>query len=139
MKSSNQNGLKYFHQEKKQVILNNMSKIKITKEFVLLLIIAGLLIINLFRINVIDTDVKKYEDRIKSLQTNIDSISKINSEINNKIITLNGDISTITNKIEKVDKTINIIKRNTDEKVSNVDNFSFNELELFFTKRYGKK
>jgi len=116
-----------------------MSKIKITKEFVLLLIIAGLLIINLFRINIIDTDVKKYEDRIKSLQTNIDSISKINSEINNKIITLNGDISTITNKIEKVDKTINIIKRNTDEKVSNVDNFSFNELELFFTKRYGKK
>jgi peptidoglycan hydrolase CwlO-like protein len=112
---------------------------KITKEFVLLSVIAILLIINLISVNTIKTDVKKYEDKIKSLQTNVDSISKINTEINNKIITLNGDISNITNKIEKVDKTINIIKRNTDEKIRNVDNFGVNDLELFFTNRYGKK
>lgn len=112
---------------------------KITKEFVLLSVIAILLIINLISVNTIKTDVKKYEDKIKSLQTNVDSISKINTEINNKIITLNGNISNITNKIEKVDKTINIIKRNTDEKIRNVDNFGVNDLELFFTNRYGKK
>ena len=112
---------------------------KITKEFVLLSVISILLIINLISVNTIKTDVKKYEDKIKSLQTNVDSISKINTEINNKIITLNGDISNITNKIEKVDKTINIIKRNTDEKIRNVDNFGVNDLELFFTNRYGKK
>lgn len=117
-------------------MLNNM---KITKEFVLLLVVAGLLIINLISVNDIKTDVKKYEDKIKLLQTNIDSITQINDEINDKIITLNGDITNITNKIEKVDKKINIIKRNTDEKIRNVDNLNIIELELFFTNRYGKK
>lgn len=117
-------------------MLNNM---KITKEFVLLLVVAGLLIINLISVNDIKTDVKKYEDKIKLLQTNIDSITQINNEINDKIITLNGDITNITNKIEKVDKKINIIKRNTDEKIRNVDNLNIIELELFFTNRYGKK
>jgi chromosome segregation ATPase len=112
---------------------------KITKEFVLLIIVAGLLIINLISVNDIKTDVKKYEDKIKLLQTNIDSITQINNEINDKIITLNGDITNITNKIEKVDKKINIIKRNTDEKIRNVDNLNIIELELFFTNRYGKK
>jgi hypothetical protein len=112
---------------------------KITKEFVLLIIVTGLLIINLISVNDIKTDVKKYEDKIKLLQTNIDSITQINDEINDKIITLNGDITNITNKIEKVDKKINIIKRNTDEKIRNVDNLNIIELELFFTNRYGKK
>lgn len=112
---------------------------KITKELILLLIIAGLLIFNMFTINTVKTDVKKYEDKINSLQVNVDSFAKSNSEINNKITNLNGDVVNITNKIEKVDKTINIIKKNTDEKINRVDSFSINELELFFANRYGKK
>ena len=59
-----------------------LSNIKISKEFILLLIIAILLIVNLFNLNTIKTDVKKYEDKINSLQTNIDSINLLNLEIN---------------------------------------------------------
>jgi chromosome segregation ATPase len=116
-----------------------MNNLKITKEFVLLLIVVILLIINLFNLNTINTDVKQYDDKIKSLQTNIDSISLLNLEINDKIFKLNGEVSNITNKIENVDKAIKIIKRNTDEKIQNVDNFGVNELELFFSNRYNKK
>jgi chromosome segregation ATPase len=116
-----------------------LSNIKISKEFILLLIIAILLIVNLFNLNTIKTDVKKYEDKMNSLQTNIDSINLLNLEINNNISKLNGDVTNITTKIENVDKTIKIIKRNTDEKIRDVDNFGVNELELFFSNRYGKK
>jgi peptidoglycan hydrolase CwlO-like protein len=112
---------------------------KITKELILLLIIAGLLIFNMFTMNTVKTDVKKYEDKIISLQVSVDSFAKNNSEINDKITNLNGNVVNITNKIEKVDKTINIIKKNTDEKINRVDSFSINELELFFANRYGKK
>jgi peptidoglycan hydrolase CwlO-like protein len=112
---------------------------KITKELILLLIIAGLLIFNMFTMNTVKTDVKKYEDKITSLQVSVDSFAKNNSEINDKITNLNGNVVNITNKIEKVDKTINIIKKNTDEKINRVDSFSINELELFFANRYGKK
>jgi peptidoglycan hydrolase CwlO-like protein len=112
---------------------------KITKELILLLIIAGLLIFNMFTMNTVKTDVKKYEDKITSLQVSVDSFVKNNSEINDKITNLNGNVVNITNKIEKVDKTINIIKKNTDEKINRVDSFSINELELFFANRYGKE
>jgi peptidoglycan hydrolase CwlO-like protein len=112
---------------------------KITKELILLLIIAGLLIFNMFTMNTVKTDVKKYEDKITSLQVSVDSFAKNNSEINDKITNLNGNVVNITNKIEKVDKTINIIKKNTDEKINRVDSFSINELELFFANRYGKE
>jgi hypothetical protein len=40
---------------------------KITKELILLLIIAGLLIFNMFTMNTVKTDVKKYEDKITLL------------------------------------------------------------------------
>lgn len=112
---------------------------KITKEFILLLIVGILMIINIINVNDVTADVKKYEDKINSLQTNIDSITKLNTEINNKILKLNGDITSITIKVDGVDKKINIIKKNTDEKIRNVDNLNINELQLFFTNRYGKK
>jgi peptidoglycan hydrolase CwlO-like protein len=112
---------------------------KITKEFILLLIVGILMIINIINVNDVTADVKKYEDKINSLQTNIDSITKLNTEINNKILKLNGDITSITIKVDGVDKKINIIKKNTDEKIRNVDNLNINELQLFFTNRYAKK
>lgn len=116
-----------------------MNKLKITKEFVLLVVIATLLIINLLNLNTIKTDVERYENNIKNLQVNIDSIVRVNKDNNNKIILLDSDVKNITNKIEEVNKTINIVKRNTDEKIRNVNNFGVNDLELFFTNRYGKK
>lgn len=116
-----------------------MKGLNITKEFVLLLIVAVLLIVNLVNMNNIKTDVKFYEDRIKSLQLNVDSLTKINGNIDDRISNVNSEINSINTKIEKIDKNIKIIKNNTDEKVDNVDNFGINELELFFSTRYGKK
>ena len=116
-----------------------MKNTTITKEFILLLIVSVLLIVNLLNINNIKTDVKSYEQRIKNLQVNVDSLTKINGDIDNKISDVNLEISVINDKIQKVDKNITIIKKNTDEKVGNVDDFGINELELFFSNRYGKK
>jgi peptidoglycan hydrolase CwlO-like protein len=112
---------------------------KINKEFVLLVIVAILLIVNLYSIKTIETDVKKYQDKINNLQINVDSIYVINRSINDKITALNSDVVIINNKIENVDKKINVIKKNTDEKIRGVDNFGINELELFFSNRYNKK
>lgn len=116
-----------------------MKNTTISKEFILLLIVAVLLIVNLINMNYIKTDVKSYEQKIKNLQVNIDSLSKINSGIDNKISEVNSEINNINNRIEKVDKNIIIIKKNTDEKVDDVDNFGLNQLEMFFSNRYGKK
>jgi peptidoglycan hydrolase CwlO-like protein len=135
MKNLNLNGPKSLVQEKKQVILIDM---KITKEFILLVVIACLMVYGIITINNIKTDVNHYEHKMDSIQTNIDSINTLNSVINNNIERLNGDISNITIEIENVDKKINIIRQNTDEKINSVDTFGVNQLELFFTNRYGK-
>ena len=73
------------------------------------------------------------------MQVEIESLNKLKSDIDKKIENVNNEVNYITNKIEKVDKTIKIVKENIDEKVSDVDNFGFNQLELFFANRYGKK
>ncbi len=111
---------------------------KITKEFILLLIVTILLIVNLFNLNSVNTNVKNYESKIKKVQIEIDSLDKINTRIYKKIDSVNAEVNYITNKIEKVDKTITIVKNNTNEKINNVNNFGLNELELFFANRYGK-
>jgi cell division protein FtsB len=111
---------------------------KISKEFILLLVLSVLIIFNLFNTNNIKADITKYDDKINKIQTNIDSISLINFVIKTEIDNLNKGVDSIAIEIVKVDKKINIIRKNTDEKINSVDTFGINQLELFFTNRYGK-
>ena len=85
---------------------------------ILLVIIACLVGWNIFTTNTIKTDVKGYE------------------QINTKIGEVKENVTTISNEIHHIDKNITVIKKQTDEKVNNVDNIPDSELELFFTNKY---
>jgi septal ring factor EnvC (AmiA/AmiB activator) len=103
---------------------------------ILLVIIAGLVGWNIFTTNTIKTDVKGYEKKIESIKTKIDSSQAINKQIDTKIGEVKENVTTITNEIHHIDKNITVIKKQTDEKVNNVDNIPDSELELFFTNKY---
>ena len=103
---------------------------------ILLVIIAGLVGWNIFTTNTIKTDVKGYEKKIESIQTKIDSSQIVNKQIDTKIGEVKENVTTITNEIHHIDKNITVIKKQTDEKVNNVDNIPDSELELFFTNKY---
>jgi peptidoglycan hydrolase CwlO-like protein len=103
---------------------------------ILLVIIAGLIGWNIFMTNTIKTDVKGYEKKIDLIQTKVDSAKVINKQIDDKVGEVKENVTTITNEIHHIDKNITVIKKQTDEKVNNVDNIPDSELELFFTNKY---
>lgn len=103
---------------------------------ILLVIIAGLVGWNIFTTNTIKTDVKSYQKKIDNIETKIDSSSVVNKQIDSKIGDVKENVTTISNDIRHIDKNITVIKKQTDEKVNNVDNIPDSELELFFTNKY---
>ena len=103
---------------------------------ILLVIIAVLVGWNIFTTNTIKTDVKGYGKKIENIQTKIDSSQVLNKQINTKIGEVKENVTTISNEIHHIDKNITVIKKQTDEKVNNVDNIPDSELELFFTNKY---
>lgn len=105
---------------------------------ILLIIIAALVAWNIVNTSSIRTDVKGYKAEIESLQTKIDSAKVIDQQLNVKIDSVYSNVVTITKEIHQIDKTITIIKKQTDEKSNTVDKFSNAELEFFFTNRYNK-
>ena len=111
---------------------------KITKQDIVLIIIALLCLYNIFNTNSIKTDVKGYEDKIEALQTKVDSAQAVNEKIDVKIDSVKDNVVNITKEIHHIDNNISIIKQQTDEKINSVDSFTANELEQFFTNRYDK-
>ena len=111
---------------------------KLTKQDIVLIIIALLCLYNIFNTNSIKTDVKEYEDKIEALQTKVDSAQAVNEKIDVKIDSVKDNVVNITKEIHHIDNNISIIKQQTDEKINSVDSFTANELEQFFTNRYDK-
>ena len=99
-------------------------------------IVAALLVYLIFTTNGIKTDIKGYKNLIETIQTEIDSALVVNREIDTKIDSVTHKVVTITNEIHQINKTITIIKKQTNEKANNIDKLSDSELELFFTSRY---
>jgi septal ring factor EnvC (AmiA/AmiB activator) len=99
-------------------------------------VVAALLVYLIFTTKGIKTDIKGYRDQIENIQTKIDSAQVINREIDTKIDSVTHRVVTVTNEIHQINKTITIVKKQTDEKANNIDKLSDNELELFFTNRY---
>jgi peptidoglycan hydrolase CwlO-like protein len=107
------------------------------KDNIILLVIIGALVgWNIFTTNSIKTDVKGYEKKIESIGVKIDSSNVVNKNINDKVGEVKENVEIITNDIRHIDKNITVIKKQTDEKVNNVDNIPDSELELFFTNKY---
>jgi septal ring factor EnvC (AmiA/AmiB activator) len=108
----------------------------LTKQNPIIYLIAALLVYLIFTTKGIKTDIKGYRDQIENIQTKIDSAQVINREIDTKIDSVTHRVVTVTNEIHQINKTITIVKKQTDEKANNIDKLSDNELELFFTNRY---
>ena len=108
------------------------------KQDLLLVIVIVLIGYNIFTTNSIRTDVEGYEAKIELLQTKVDSAQVINKQIDVKIDSVKENVVSITKEIHHIDKTITIVKKQTDEKINTVDKFSNAELEFFFTNRYNQ-
>ena len=114
-----------------------MEDITKDKDNIILLVIIGALVgWNIFTTNSIKTDVKGYEKKIENIGVKIDSSNVVNKNINDKVGEVKENVEIITNDIRHIDKNITVIKKQTDEKVNDVDNIPDSELELFFTNKY---
>ena len=92
-------------------------------------------LINMYSSNE-DEYINEYNSKIEALENKINSLHNINEELTLEIDTLNGQITKLDQEISKQDNKIVILKRQTNEKVNNVDSFGDDELERFFTERY---
>lgn len=111
---------------------------KLTKQDIVLVIIALLCLYNIFNTNSIKTDVNGYKDKIEALQTKVDSAQAVNEKIDIKIDSVKDNVVNITKEIHHIDNNISIIKQQTNEKVNIVDTYTASELEQFFTDRYNE-
>jgi prefoldin subunit 5 len=113
---------------------NNNSRISL-----LLIVILGFVGYNLMIMHDIKTDVDGFNEKINLIQDDIDSIAIANDELDSKIESLHSEIELIDSDIDRVQSNITTIKNQTNEKVNNVDSFTFDELIKFFTDRYGER
>jgi septal ring factor EnvC (AmiA/AmiB activator) len=109
---------------------------KINKTHVLLFIVGGLAIYSLFQSSSIKTDVAGYYRKIDSLQNEIDSVENENKILDNHIATVNEDINKVEGDIINVNKNITVIKNQTHEKVTAVNDYTIHDLLKFFADRY---
>lgn len=110
-----------------------------TKIYLILIVILGFVGYNLMVMHDIQTDVAAFDEKIEAIQSDIDSIALANDELDMKIESLHSEIELIDSDIDRVQGNISIIKNQTDEKVSNVDVLTFDELIQFFSDRYGER
>jgi|TARA_R110002126_G_scaffold93754_1_gene221950 peptidoglycan hydrolase CwlO-like protein len=106
------------------------------EQSVIIWILAALMVYNLFLNTKIRTNIQEYEDKIDNLQTKVDSVNLVNRQIDGKINSLHSQIEVIDSDISNVQASIKKIKQKTNEKVNSVDQFSFTDLEQFFSVRY---
>jgi peptidoglycan hydrolase CwlO-like protein len=107
-----------------------------TKIYLILIAILVFMGYNLVMMRTIQTDVAAFDAKIDLIQNDIDSIALLNKELDSKIESLHSEMELIDANIGKVHGNIATIKNQTNEKVNNVDVFTFDELVKFFSNRY---
>ena len=80
--------------------------------------------------------ITEYNSKIEALNDKINSLHDVNENLTLEINTLTNQISVLDQEISKQDNKIVILKKQTNEKVNNVDSYRYDELEQFFTERY---
>lgn len=106
------------------------------KIYILLVIVIGLILFNLYTMTQVRTDIDSYNQKIDKIGKEIDSVQQLNKELDERILSLHSEIQLIDGDITKVQNNITTIKENTDEKINSVDAFTFSELQKFFSNRY---
>ena len=109
---------------------------KENKTTILLVIVLGLMAWNLFTTSQIKSNVAEYNQKIDSIQKEVDSVYTVNKQIDKQIDTVNTKIVNVEQNIESVKENITIIKNNTDEQVNNANILGNVELQQLLTGRY---
>ena len=105
----------------------------------LLLVLICLVGYNIFFTKQLRTDVESYNNKIDSIQQNIDSVMIVNKQLDAQIGRIHGEVTILDNSIDNVQTNIKTIKGKTNEKVNMVNEFTFSDLDKFFTDRYESK
>ena len=105
----------------------------------LILICMGFIAFTFLNMRELKTDIEGYNQKIDNLTKEIDSVQQLNKELDDRIASLHSELELIDSDIDRVQSGITNIRKDTDEKVSNVDILTFNELVKFFTDRYGER
>ena len=108
---------------------------KILKNIILVILIV-LVVYNLVTNNGIRTDVAMYNHKIDSIQKEIDSVQNINKQLDGHIAKVDDEINQVENRVTTINKNINVIKNETHEKVSAVNDYTIHDLIKFFSDRY---
>ena len=80
--------------------------------------------------------ITEYNSKIEALNDKINSLHNINEDLTLEIDVLTTQILVLDQEISKQDSKIVILKKQTNEKVNNVDSYRDDELQQFFTERY---
>ena len=82
-------------------------------------------------------DLSPYLSKIEALEQKVDSLHSQNVTLQKEADSLETKMGEYDKRIKNLNYTINVIKRETKEKLDAIDEFGNDELERFFAKRYG--
>tara|TARA_R100000027_G_C2245572_1_gene93146 strand:- start:459 stop:809 length:351 start_codon:yes stop_codon:yes gene_type:complete len=103
---------------------------------VLMLCLTTLAIFFILRQDNVKVDVDAYEAQIRALEQKVDSLHAQNDSLVKEADSLEIKIDEYDIKIKNLNYSINVIKKETKQKLEAVDNLDDDELERFFTNRY---
>ena len=81
-------------------------------------------------------DIAKYETQINILQQKITLLETVNDSLELESKKLEKAVAAYDVKINNLNRDINVIKKETDEKLNAVNDLTDDELERYFSERY---
>lgn len=87
--------------------------------------------------NKYEEEVEGYESKIEELQVSIDSLYEVNDSLEVKMDSLIVEIEVSDKRIVELNLNLDEIKIKNNQIASTVNSFSDDELQKFFTERYG--
>ena len=81
-------------------------------------------------------DLSPYLNKIEALEKKVDSLHTQNLSLQKEADSLEIKMGEYDKKINSLNYTINVIKKETQAKLDSVDKFGDDELERFFAERY---
>ena len=107
----------------------------IKKNYSLFIVLGACIIVfNFFQKK--ENYVEGYNLKIQALEAKVDSLHAENNELVKESKVLEDQLTNYDKKIKNLNLKINVIKNETQQKISAVDFFGDDELERFFTERY---
>jgi chromosome segregation ATPase len=81
-------------------------------------------------------DIKKYEDQINALQSEINQLEGANDSLIVEAALLNDKLVEYDNTINQLNNEIDVIQDETKKKLDSVDRYNRDQLQKFFAERY---